>query len=333
MVRTGGGTFRLREFGARGLPPPVVVPQDRPSFEASSKLLSNGYRRDAGAACAMDQELDHPSDTSDLTGAQAHARAQAGAVAATGPTVPASTAIGLPPRVRIDAVVWDETIGAGGSASRVLRRDTVLRLEDGEGDACVQLLVFRSDNPVERLNVADTVKVQWQAYLGPGALLLSDQGRVLMTVVADTSARHDCLGGASTRALNEARHGNGAPWGPTPSARDLLALRVARHGLSRADLGPNINLFKAVRVAADGGLHLDGAPQPGTAVELRAELDVIVALANTPHPLDDRATYTASTVRVTAWRAARPDPDPWRATTPERLRAFENTEALVEAGR
>jgi urea carboxylase-associated protein 2 len=268
-------------------------------------------------------------DTSALAGARAHARAQAGAAATTGPTVPATGATGLPAHVDPAAVVWDETIGAGGYAARLLRRDAVLRIEDPEGDACVQLLVFRAANPTERLNVADTVKVQWQAYLGPGALLLSDQGRVLMTLVADTSARHDCLGGTSNRAANEARYGNGAPWGPTPSGRDLLALGVAKHGLSRADVGPNLNLFKGVRVADDGGLHLAGEPRPGTAVELRAELDVIVALANTPHPLDARPAYTATTVRLTAWRAARPEPDPFRATSPERQRAFENTEAVV----
>ena len=50
------------------------------------------------------------------------------------------------------------------------------RITDVEGDACVQLLVYNADNPAERLNVIDTVKVQWQAYLDEGALLLSDDG-------------------------------------------------------------------------------------------------------------------------------------------------------------
>jgi hypothetical protein len=45
--------------------------------------------------------------------------------------------------------------------------------------------------------------------------------------------------------------------------------------------------------------------------------------------LDDRPTYTATPVRVTAWRAARAEPDPYRSSTPERRRAFENTGELL----
>ena len=83
-----------------------------------------------------------------------------------------------------------------------------------------------------------------------------------------------------------------------------------------------------MRVDDDGSLHLADASGPSH-VELRAELDLVVLLANVPHPLDDRPTYTSGTVRVTAWAAERPDPDPFRDTSPERLRAFENTEDLL----
>jgi urea carboxylase-associated protein 2 len=222
--------------------------------------------------------------------------------------------------------VWDEVIGTGGYASRRLPRSAVMRITDTAGDACVQLLVYAAANPAERLNVADTVKVQWQAYLGAGSLLLSDMGRVLMTVVADTSARHDCLCGCSTAATNAGRYGDGSVSGPTPAARDLLCLGAAKLGLGRADVGPNLNLFKTARVDLDGALHLDGDLAPGVFVELRAEVPVLVVLANTPHPLDERDRYTASSVRCTAWRAEHPNPDPFRDSSPERHRAFLNSD-------
>ena len=153
-------------------------------------------------------------------------------------------------------------------------------------------------DPAERLNVADTVKVQWQAYLGAGAVLLSDMGRVLMTIVADTSApprravrRHER--GRRTSDRYGARRRSTAR---TPTVRELLAVAAAKHGLDRRDLPPGINLFKSVgrrrrRRAARSTAH----PRPARAVELRAELDVLVLLANVPHPLDDRPDYTAST--------------------------------------
>ena len=41
----------------------------------------------------------------------------------------------------------------------------MLRLADLDGDACVHVIVHNAAPTGERLNVADTVKVQWQAYL------------------------------------------------------------------------------------------------------------------------------------------------------------------------
>jgi len=62
-------------------------------------------------------------------------------------------------------MLWEETLGAGGYASRKLARGTRLRLIDLQGDACVSMLAFNADQPIERLNVADTLKVQWTANL------------------------------------------------------------------------------------------------------------------------------------------------------------------------
>jgi urea carboxylase-associated protein 2 len=270
------------------------------------------------------------ASTSTLAGARAHARSQAEATGTGGLTIPSSAAADPPDGVDPSSVMWEETIPLGGYSSRLLPRASRLRVADGEGDGCVQLLVYNAATTAERLNVADTLKVQWQAYLTQGAVLLSDMGRVLMTIVADSSTRHDCLCGCSNRAANDRRFGNGAVSGPTPNARDLLALAGAKHGLGRADLAPNVTLFKTVRVDGKGDLRFDGLATEPTAVELRAEMDVLVLLANTPHPLDDRDDYAGTAVRVTAWRDDPPGSDDlFRAATPERARAFLNTDEFV----
>ncbi|MEY2430695.1 MAG: uncharacterized protein QOC92_420 [Acidimicrobiaceae bacterium] len=268
--------------------------------------------------------------TSTLDGAREHARSQGDRVSVTGRSIPSSSATDLPSGVEPATVVWDEMLEIGAYASSRLRRGTVARITDLEGDGCVQLLVYNAAAPNERLNVADTVKVQWQAYLDEGALLLSDMGRVLMTIVADTSARHDCLCGCSNRLTNEVRFGAGGVASTTPNARDLLALSGAKNGLTRADIGPNINLFKGVRAEDGGSLRFDGESGLATFVELRAEMDVIVLLTNTPHPLDPRTEYAGTPVRVTAWRGSpTTDADRFRTSTPERLRAFQNTEEFL----
>lgn len=265
--------------------------------------------------------------TATTAGARDHARAMAGTVVAAMPTLPPTEATDLPSGVEAADVLWDEVVAPGGYTSVVLPVGARLRLTDVDGDACAGLLLHRADRPAERLNVADTVKVQWQAYLGPGSLLLSGQGRVLAAIVDDTSGRHDALCGTSTEPANTGRYGDGAADGPCPNGRDHMALALAKHGLGRGDVAPNVNLFKGAPVASDGTIGWDGDVRPGTHVELRAELPLIASIVDVPHPADPRPDYTVTGLRVTAWRG---DPagadDPIRLATPEATRAYLATE-------
>jgi len=253
----------------------------------------------------------------------------AGTVVPTMATVPVAGASDFPEGVVAEAMLWAETIGAGGYTSRVLPRGARLLLTDLEGDASPSLLLYNADEPTERLNVADTVKVQWNAYLGEGKLLLSDMGRVLMSLVEDRSgSRHDAFCGGSNARLNAARYGDGGAHGSFPSARDRFAVALAKHGMTRRDIMPCLNLFKGVRIAEDGAISLEeGTPRPGGTILLRAEMKVLVVLANTPHPLDDRPEYRATPLRIRAWKGPMTEEgDPIRTSTPEGLRAFQNVE-------
>ena len=267
-------------------------------------------------------------DLSDPYKAREHARAMAGTVVKTMPTLPASAAKDLPEGVTPDRVVWDETVGAGGYCHRVLRRGTRLRVTNTEGDASLSFLVFNADRPIERLNVADTVKVQWNAYLGLGKLLLSDMGRVLMSITADTSGQHDTFCGCSNQKSNAKKYGDGQNYSQHPNARDRFLIALQRYGMGKKDIPANINFFKGVKIEADGSLTFnEQSGKPGEYMEFRAEMNVLVVLVNAPHVLDPRPTYTATPVRVTAFRGdITPEDDSIRNSTPEALRAFQNTE-------
>ena len=67
--------------------------------------------------------------------------------------------------------------------------------------------------------------------------------------------------------------------------------------------------------------------QARTTVVLRAEMDLMLVIANCPHVLDPRDEWTVTPLRVTAWRGPiAPADDPVRNATPEGLRAFLNSE-------
>jgi len=259
--------------------------------------------------------------------ARDHARGMAGTAREAMPVLP-PVADDLPAGVPVDALLWEETVAAGGYATRRLARGARLRLIDLKGDACASLLLFNAEMPTERLNVADTVKVQWNAYLGQGMLLLSDMGRVLMSILEDDAGTHDSFCGASNAATNAAKYGNGNNSGPFPSGRDRFLLGVAKQGLQRRDVHPCVTLFKGARIEADGAIMPQIGPFPaGRTVVLRAEMEVIVVIANCPHVLDPRKDWTVTPLRATAWRGpVTPDDDAIRSATPEGLRAFENVD-------
>ncbi|WP_353218302.1 urea amidolyase associated protein UAAP1 [Sandarakinorhabdus sp.] len=270
---------------------------------------------------------EQPASLANPLAARDHARAQGGTVVEAMPVLP-PTAGDLPASVSTEDLLWEETIAAGGYGARRLPRGARLRLIDLHGDAAATIQIFNAAMPSERLNVADTVKIQWNAYLGAGKLLLSDMGRVLMSITEDSAATHDCFCGASTPASNAARYGAGSNSGDFPSARDRLLLGAAKHGLGRRDVHPSITLFKGARVGPDGSITPDIGPfAPGRQIVLRAEMDVIIVIANCPHVLDPRPDYSVTPLRATAWRGPiTPEGDDIRNATPEGLRAFLNVE-------
>ena len=254
------------------------------------------------------------SSTSTPAGARDHARAQSGASAEAMPTVPAGRYAETPPGVEPQAMTWAEAVPGGGYASKVLARGTTLRLVDRLGDACAHVLLYNADQPWERLNVADTVKVPWQAYLGPCHPLLSDQGRVLATIVADhANSAHDALCGSST-------------------GREHMLRAAAKHGLDKRDLAPSVSFFKGVRVSDLGELEFTGSTDPSGYVELRMELPVIALIVNAPHPLDPRPAPVCTALEILAWRGTPTSPaDFLWSQTPELERAFLNTADYAHA--
>jgi uncharacterized protein YcgI (DUF1989 family) len=89
-----------------------------------------------------------------------------------------------------------------------------------------------------------------------------------------------------------------------------------------------VNWFKGVRIETDGATTFQGRSFPaGRQITQRAEMDLIVLLANCPHVLDPRAAYTVTPARALAWRGpVTPPDDAIRNATPEGLRAFLNVQ-------
>ena len=241
--------------------------------------------------------------TGTTAGAREHARAQAATITDSMPVVPASTWTPLPDNVAAHDMTWAETVPGGRYTVKVLARGTRLRLRDVAGTGCAHILLWRADAPWERLNVADTVKVPWQAYLGSGHPLLSDQGRALATIVADTSGHHDALCGTSTLAGNVAKYGAGAVHSTSPAGREMFTLAAAKHGLNPTDVVPSLSFFHSIVVEADGTLTSKGSAGRDKYVDLLLHLSCTVAIVNTAHPLDPSPGFDVGPLEILAWKA------------------------------
>lgn len=272
--------------------------------------------------------------TASTAGAREHARSQAGTITDSMPVVPASNWPTPPADVDPATLTWAETVPGGRYTSKVLARGTRLRLRDVTGSACANILLWRADAPWERLNVADTVKVPWQAYLGKGHPLLSDQGRVLATVVDDESGQHDALCGTTTLAGNTAKYGDGHAHSSTPAGREMFTLAAAKHGLTPSDVAPSLSFFHGVVVEADGTLTSKGSAGFDKSVDLILHLPCVVAVVNTAHPLDPSPTFDTGPLEVLAWKAT-DDLDDLLGTVadtdPEYQRAVANSEDVWAA--
>jgi uncharacterized protein YcgI (DUF1989 family) len=162
---------------------------------------------------------------------------------------------------------------------------------------------------------------------------MSDRGVGLCSVTGSSLDWHDGLGGHSLDA-------HVARFGPTSygadrndwrrSARAGLLSELTKHGRGPADLHPGVNFFAKVAPADDEAGTLSFVPRHAVAgdwVELRAEVDLLVVLATSPHPLDPRWAPAAVRAEVRAAEPYGPD-DPSMTFRPESARALAAARAV-----
>ncbi len=228
-----------------------------------------------------------------------------------------------------------ESLRGGQAWSRRMAPRQRLRITDDAGTACVSALFFNAADPLERYNMADTLKAQYTAFLTAGRVLYSDMGRVLCSITDDTCGWHDTISGCGDATASGRRFGEGSYQTLRNdfqrNARDNFLIELGKHGLGKRDVVANVNFFVRVAVGDSGDLRwVAGNSRPGAAVELRFEMETLVVLTNTPHRMDPRTTYGPPAVTLSLYDGPPPAADDrCRLSRPENGRGFALTEAYV----
>jgi urea carboxylase-associated protein 1 len=203
---------------------------------------------------------------------------------------------------RMEDAVHDEIVEAGLGWSMLLRRGQFFRILDLEGNQAVDTLFYNAADPSDRYDAVATIREQRNIFLTTGTRLMSSEGNVLLSIVADTCGRHDTLGGACSAESNTVRYA--LEKRHMHNCRDSFLLELARsgRGIGKRDLASNVNFFMNVPVTPAGGLTFaDGVSAPGKYVELRAEMDVVVLISNCPQLNNPCNAYNPTPVRVLVW--------------------------------
>ena len=168
----------------------------------------------------------------------------------------------------------------------ILRAGETVRIIDEVGGQPGDLVAFNVQNLSERFSQSRT-RVENRVYrLTRGHTLWSNTvpPHEMMTVTADTSGHHDLLYTPCNRYALEKRFELACD-----GCQEHLATSLAPWGIGLDEIPDPLNIFFVVTADREGGLRVgDQSAKPGVYIELRAEMDCLVAVATCAAPIVGR---------------------------------------------
>lgn len=213
-----------------------------------------------------------------------------------------STLIYTESQLRSEDAVFEYILPSGEGWMHEIKSGQKFRIVDLEGNQAVDTLFYNARDRTDRYSAQDTIREQGSIYLTTGTKLISSEGNVLLTIVADTCGRHDTLGGACAAESNQVRYAIDKKH--LHNCRNTFLLTAANwgNGYTKRDLTHNINFFMNVPVTPEGALTFeDGVSDKGRYVELKAEMDVICLISNCPQLNNPCNAYNPTPVRLLIW--------------------------------
>ena len=198
-------------------------------------------------------------------------------------------------------IISDTIVPARAPYSATLKAGQIMRIIDLHSQQAVDALFYNAHDTTERYSVQDTLAAQatqgGRYDLTTGSVLLSNEGRSMVKLVADTCGFHDTCAGACSCEANTVRFGHETRF--MHSCRENFITELAKHGMSKRDLVSNVNFFMNVPIRPDGELTVvDGVSAPGGYVELEALMDVLAVISNCPQVNNPCNGFTPTPIQV-----------------------------------
>lgn len=191
-------------------------------------------------------------------------------------------------------IVQEVTIPRNSGRAFELTKGQVIRVI---GTTIADLVAFNRDDLTDRFDQARTKVYNRKIFISTGDVLMTKSNRPLLTLIKDIyeEGTHDLQHGMCSRSRFElaAREGRLAEY----YFRDIGPEELPDHGcwenltdalkswnIPPYDIPSPFNLFQTVSIDPRTGLMLNTTirPKPGTYVDLRAEMNCLVAISSCP---------------------------------------------------
>lgn len=155
-----------------------------------------------------------------------------------------STLIYTESKLQPEHVVYDCALPSGEGWMHEIKTGQTFRIVDLEGNQAVDTLFYSADDQTDRYSAQDTIREQGSIYLTTGTKLISSEGNVLLTIVADTCGRHDTLGGACAAESNQVRYAIEKKH--MHNCRDTFLRTIAKssYGYTKRDILTRVDMSK-----------------------------------------------------------------------------------------
>jgi uncharacterized protein YcgI (DUF1989 family) len=176
-------------------------------------------------------------------------------------------------------IVKEWIIPAKEYSAFTMRRGETLRFVDIEGKQVPDVVCFNEHDVTEHLNMGNTLLLNKRRELRHGDVLYSVICNPMMTIVGYSNEASYAYGPMCSEELNHIRYGVAG----TRNCRDNFAMALAPWGIDRRQIPNAFVPFMRVEVEADGAMEIkEPTSGPGDYYDLRAEMDLLVAVSNCP---------------------------------------------------
>ncbi len=191
-------------------------------------------------------------------------------------------------------IIQQAEIAPNSGWSGEMTSGQVLRIS---AETIVDFVCFNRDNLTERFDQARTKVYNMKIWISAGDKLFSKLNNPMMTMLTDPFAgtgTHDlqegmCSGvryalAAAEGRMNQYHHGEAIEVPDHGCWENLQSALTRAYGVAREDIPSPLNIFQNMKIDLETGemQHTNVRPKAPIAVELRAEMNLVVAASACP---------------------------------------------------